>query len=94
MNSDLFTDADFEELYLSTVEQNAVMGEATVPYHQNNLWYCNNLRNQITGLKKTCIYELCKCRYYIINTCILNKIPKNTFFNITDLMEQLIADLV
>ena len=94
MNSDLFTDADFEELYLNTVEQKAVMGIATVPYTTKIPYgIVTTCENQITGLKEKPVYtSYANAGIYIIDTCVLNKIPKNTFFNITDLMEQLIAD--
>jgi NDP-sugar pyrophosphorylase family protein len=94
MNSDLFTDADFEELYISTVEQHAVMGVATVPYTTKIPYgIVTTCENQITGLKEKPVYtNYANAGIYILDTCVLNKIPKNTFFNITDLMEQLIAD--
>lgn len=94
MNSDLFTDADFEDLYLNTISQKAGMGVATVPYTTKvpyGIFTTNE--NQVTGLKEKPIYtNYANAGIYILNTSVLNKIPRNTFYNITDLMEQLIAE--
>lgn len=94
MNSDLFTDADFEDLYLNTLRQNADLGVATVPYTTKvpyGIFTTND--SQVTGLKEKPVYtNYANAGIYILNTSVLNKIPSNTFYNITDLMEQLIAE--
>lgn len=94
MNSDLFTDADFEDLYLNTLNQKASMGIATVPYTTKIPYGILTTNNkQVTGLKEKPVYtNYANAGIYIINTSILNKIQQNTFYNITDLMEQLIAE--
>lgn len=94
MNSDLFTDADFEDLYLNTVSQNAFMGVATVPYTTKIPFGIFTVAdNQITGLKEKPIYtNYANAGIYILKTEIVSKIPTDTFFNITDLMEQLISE--
>jgi dTDP-glucose pyrophosphorylase len=94
MNSDLFTDADFEDLYLSTIQHNAAMGVATVPYTTKVPYGIFNIEeNKITGLKEKPVYtNYANAGIYILNTTVLNKIPRNTFYNITDLMEQLITE--
>lgn len=94
MNSDLFTDVDFEDLYLNTVQQNALMGVATVPYTTKVPYgIFTTTKNQITGLKEKPVYtNYANAGIYVIKTSVLNKIPKNTFYNITDLMEKLIFE--
>ncbi|MDA3779276.1 MAG: sugar phosphate nucleotidyltransferase [Bacteroidales bacterium] len=94
MNSDLFTDVDFEDLYLSTIQHNAAMGVATVPYTTKVPYGIFNIEeNKITGLKEKPVYtNYANAGIYILNTTVLNKIPRNTFYNITDLMEQLITE--
>lgn len=93
MNSDLFTDADFEDLYLNTINHEANMGVATVPYTTKvpyGIFTTNE--QQVTGLKEKPVYtNYANAGIYILNTKVLNKIPRNKFYNITDLMEQLIA---
>jgi len=94
MNSDLFTDADFEDLYLNTLQPNAAMGVATVPYTTKvpyGIFKTND--NKITGLREKPVYtNYANAGIYILNSQDLNKIPHNTFYNITDLMEQLITE--
>ncbi len=53
MNSDLFTDADFEDLYLNTITQNSSLGVATIPHTIKvpfGIFTTN--KQQVTGLKK------------------------------------------
>lgn len=94
MNSDLFTDADFEDLYLNTISQKADMGVATVPYTTKvpfGIFTTNE--NKVTGLKEKPVYtNYANAGIYILNKSVLNKIPRNTFYNITDLMEQLLNE--
>lgn len=94
MNSDLFTDADFEDLYLNTIQYKANLGVATIPYITKVPYgIFTTTENVITGLKEKPIYtNYANAGIYIINTSVINKIPGNTFYNITDLMEQLIAE--
>jgi len=94
MNSDLFTDADFEDLYLNTLQNNAVMGVATVPYTTKVPYgIFTTSENNITGLEEKPVYtHYANAGIYIIQTSILNRIPRNKFYNITDLMEQLITE--
>ena len=94
MNSDLFTDADFEDLYLNTIENNASIGVATVPYTTKVPYGIFNIKqNQIIGLREKPVYtNYANAGIYIIDKKVIPKIPHNTFFNITDLMEQLLSE--
>lgn len=93
MNSDLFTDADFEDLYLNTIENKASIGVATVPYTTKVPYGIFNIeKNQIIGLREKPIYtNYANAGIYIINKMVIPKIPHNTYYNITDLIEVLIA---
>jgi NDP-sugar pyrophosphorylase family protein len=93
MNSDLFTNADFEDLYMNTVQPNAAMGVATVPYTTKVPYgIFTTSENQITGLREKPVYtNYANAGIYIFNKSVLNIIPHNTFYNITDLIEQLIT---
>ena len=92
MNSDLFTDTDFEDLYINTIKQSAVAGVASVPYTTKvpfGIFTTNN--EQITGLKEKPVYtDYANAGIYILSTSILDKIPHNTHYNITDLLEELV----
>jgi len=94
MNSDLFTDANFEDLYLNVLENDAQMGVATIPYTTKipyGIFAING--NQIVGIKEKPTYtNYANAGIYIINRNIIDKIPKNKFYNITDLMDQLIFE--
>ena len=94
MNSDLFTDADFEDLYLNVIDHDAVLGVATVPYTTNVPYGIFTTEdNQITGLREKPVYtHYANAGIYILNTNIISKIPAKTFYNITDLIEQLINE--
>lgn len=89
MNSDLFTDADFEDLYLNVLEHDASLGVATIPYTTKVPYGIFTVdENQITGLKEKPIFtNYASAGIYILNRKIINKIPCNSFFNITDLIE-------
>lgn len=94
MNSDLFTDADFEDLYLNVLEYNASLGVATIPYNTKVPYGIFTVtENQITGLKEKPIFtNYANAGIYILKKEVINKIPHNSFFNITDLMELLIIE--
>ncbi|WP_167619062.1 nucleotidyltransferase family protein [Maribellus sediminis] len=92
MNSDLFTSADFEDLYLNVVNNNASIGVATVPYVTKVPYgiFTTNGGNEITGLKEKPVYtHYANAGIYILKTEAINEIPQNTFFHITHLMEKL-----
>lgn len=88
MNSDLFTDADFEDLYLQTLKNNAELGAASVSYSVKvpyGIFAESNKR--ITGIKeKPTITSYANSGIYILHKKLFKLIPKDTFFNITDLM--------
>jgi len=94
LNSDLYTNADFEDLYLNVVEHNAALGVATIPYTTKVPYGIFTVdKNQITGLKEKPIFtNYANAGIYLLHKDIIKKIPPNSFFNITDLIERLIAE--
>lgn len=92
MNSDLFTDADFEDLYLQTLKNNAELGAASVSYSVKVPYGIFTESNKkITGLKeKPTITSYANSGIYILHKKLFNLIPKDTFYNITDLMNLMI----
>lgn len=94
MNSDLFTNSDFEDLYLNSIEHNASIAVATVPYVTKVPYGIFNIDdNKITGLKEKPVYtNYANAGIYILKTEIINKIPHNSFYNITDLMEKILLE--
>lgn len=96
MNSDLFTDADFEELYLNVLASKAQMGVATIPYSTKIPYGIFTTEQQhITGIKEKPVYtNYANAGIYVLEKEAINRIPKNQFFNITDLMEELINEKI
>jgi dTDP-glucose pyrophosphorylase len=94
MNSDLLTNIDFEELYLFFEEQEADFVVACIPYLVNVPYAVMETDGKIVkGFKeKPTFTHYSNAGIYLMKKEIVNEIPKNTIFNATDLMEQLIAN--
>ena len=94
MNSDLFTNINYEDFYLHFKEHNADMSVAAVPYTVQVPYGVFKIegRRTITGLVEKPTYDYyANAGIYLIKKSILELIPKDTFFNATDLIEVLIA---
>lgn len=93
MNSDLFTDIDFEDFFLHFYEHNADMSVAAVPYNVNIPFGILDLDGRdIKGLLEKPQYNYyANAGIYLIKKSALAEIPKDEFFNATDLIEKLIA---
>ncbi len=93
MNSDLFTNIDFESFYLHFKKHNADMSVAAVPYNVNIPYGIFDIENtrEIKGIKeKPSFYYYANAGIYLIKRELLSLIPKDTFYNATDFMEKLI----
>ena len=94
MNSDLFTNINYEDFYLHFKEHNADMSVAAVPYSVQvpyGIFKIEDRRN-ITGLVEKPTYDYyANAGIYLIKKSALDLIPEDTFFNATDLIEALIA---
>ena len=94
MNSDLFTNINYEDFYLHFKEHDAEMSVAAVPYSVQvpyGIFKIEDRRN-ITGLVEKPTYNYyANAGIYLIKNTALKYIPKDTFFNATDLIEALIA---
>ena len=93
MNSDLLTNIDFEDFfnfYMSTRSQMAV---ASIPYKVNIPYGIMKLNDDdiVTGLEEKPTYTYyANAGIYMINENLIDRIPKNQFYNATDLMQHLI----
>ena len=94
MNSDLFTNINYEDFFLHFKEHDADMSVAAVPYSVQvpyGIFKIENRRN-ITGLVEKPTYDYyANAGIYLIKKSALDLIPEDTFFNATDLIEALIA---
>jgi dTDP-glucose pyrophosphorylase len=94
MNSDILTNIDFHEFYNDFIEQEADMSVAAISYHVDIPYAVmeTNDQNRITSLKEKPRYTYySNAGIYLIKSEILAHVPQDTFFNVTDLIEDLIA---
>ena len=93
MNSDLFTNINYEDFYLHFKEHNADMSVAAVPYTVSVPYGIFDLEGRnIQGLIEKPTYNYyANAGIYLIKRKLLGEIPENTFFNATDLIELLIS---
>lgn len=93
MNSDLFTNINYEDFYLHFKEHDAEMSVAAVPYTVSVPYGIFNLEGRvIQGLIEKPTYNYyANAGIYLIKRLALDEIPDDTFFNATDLIEKLIS---
>lgn len=95
MNSDLFTNVDFEDFYLHFIEHEADMSVAAIPYSVSVPYGIFDLdgRNVNGVIEKPTYNYYANGGIYLIKREMIEKyIPEDTFFNATDFMEKLIND--
>lgn len=94
MNSDLFTNINYEDFYLHFKEHDADMSVAAVPYDVDiPLGILNLDGRNITGLsEKPHFGYYANAGIYLIRKSALDLIPDNKMFHSTDLVEALIAE--
>ncbi len=94
MNSDLFTNINYEDFYLHFKEHDAEMSVAAVPYTVSVPYGIFDLAGRdIQGLIEKPTYNYyANAGIYLIKRSALDEIPDDTFFNATDLIEKLISE--
>lgn len=94
MNSDLFTNIDYEDFFLHFKQHDAEMSVAAVPYNVSIPYGILDLEGRnIQGLiEKPKYVYYANAGIYLIKRRALKEIPSDTFFNATDLVERLIAE--
>lgn len=93
MNSDLFTNINYEDFYLHFKEHDADMSVAAVPYTVSVPYGIFDLDGrEIHGLIEKPTYNYyANAGIYLIKRTVLDEIPDDTIFNATDLIEKLIS---
>lgn len=93
MNSDLFTNIDYEDFFLHFQQNDAEMSVAAVPYNVSiELGILDLDGRNIKGLIEKPKYNYyANAGIYLIKKRALAEIPENTFFHATHLVEKLIA---
>ena len=94
MNSDLFTNIDYEDFFLHFLQHDAEMSVAAVPYNVSIPYGILDLDGRnIKGLLEKPKYNYyANAGIYLIKRRALAEIPSDTFFNATDLVEKLIGE--
>lgn len=94
MNSDLFTNVNYEDFYLHFREHDADMSVVAIPYNVSIPFGVFNLNGRnITGLSEKPKFDYyANAGIYLIKKTVLNFIPDNHMFHATDLIEALIAN--
>jgi len=94
MNSDVFTNIDYEDFYLHFLQHDAEMSVAAIPYNVSIPYGILDLdgRNIHGLLEKPKYTYYANAGIYFIKRRALDEIPEETFFNATDLVEKLIGE--
>lgn len=94
MNSDVFTNINFEDFYLHFIEHDAVMSVAAIPYTVSVPYGIFDLNGRdINGLVEKPTYNYyANAGIYLIKREALKEIPDDTMFHSTDLIERLISE--
>jgi dTDP-glucose pyrophosphorylase len=93
-NSDLLTNVDYEQFFLEFIKQQADLAVLTIPY-QVSIPYAvlETSEGKVNSFKEKPTYTYySNGGIYLLKREMLNFIPKNKFYNATDLMEELIQN--
>lgn len=93
MNSDLFTNIDYEDFYLHFLDNEADMSVAAVPYSVNIPYGVFELSGRnIIGIKEKPTFNYyANAGIYLIRKDLLKLIPDGEFYNATDFIDLLIS---
>lgn len=94
MNSDLLTNIDFEDFFHDFIQNKADFSVLSLPYKVDVPYAVLETENgQIKSLKEKPSYTYySNGGIYLMKKELLNRIPENTHFNATDLIETLIEE--
>ncbi len=93
-NSDLLTNLDYEEFFNFFISTNSDMSVVTIPYYVDIPYAVleANDKNEILSFTEKPTYTYySNGGIYLIKKSVLNIVPKASFYNATDLMEELIV---
>lgn len=93
MNSDILTTIDFEDFYQTYKNSGASMAVAATIYHVDVPYAVleTDRNQQVKSLKEKPRYTYySNAGIYILNKSVLQMIPQDQFFDITDLMEKIV----
>ena len=93
-NSDLLTNIDYEQFFLEFISQDADLAVLTIPYQVSIPYAVLETKNgEIKSFKEKPTYTYySNGGIYLMKKEMLKYIPKNTFFDAPDLMQELIKN--
>lgn len=91
-NSDILTNLDYEDFFLRFLDENADFAVVTIPYKVNIPYAVLETSNRhVVSFKEKPTYTYySNGGIYLMKKEIVESIPKNTFYDTTDLMESLL----
>lgn len=94
MNSDLFTDIDFEDMYLHFMKYKADMSIAAIPYMVSiPLGICDLDGREVKGIVEKPTYNYyANAGIYMLRREVLDTIPADEYFNATDMIDALVQN--
>ena len=94
MNSDLFTNIDYEDFYIHFSHHEADMSVAAIPYNISVPYGIFDLDGrEIRGVQEKPQFNFyANAGIYMIKRYALEEIPQDKYFDATDLIEKLIAE--
>lgn len=92
MNSDILTNIDFEDFFLTHTEKASDMTVASVPYQVKVPYAVLETQDHtvLSFIEKPTYTYYSNGGIYLIEKELLSWIPKNSYYNATDLMQQVI----
>jgi dTDP-glucose pyrophosphorylase len=92
-NSDILTNLDYEHFFLDFLNQDADMSIVTIPYQVNIPYAVLETDNsKVLDFKEKPTYTYySNGGIYLLKKSVLSMLPKNSFFNATDLIEVLLG---
>lgn len=93
-NSDLLTNLDYEHFFLEFRKSEADLAVVSIPYEVNVPYAVLEMdSNKVLALKEKPTYTYySNAGIYLFKREVLDLIPKDSYYNATDLMEKLIAN--
>ncbi len=92
-NSDILTNLDYEDFYVNFINSEADLGVVTIPYEVSIPYAVLETANgHVVDFKEKPTYTYySNGGIYLMKKSVIDLIPKDAFFNATDLMEKLIS---
>ena len=94
MNSDILTDADLELMYRNHILHKKRMTVLSIPYRIDIPYAVMETEEEkvLNFQEKPSLTYYTNGSVYLLDTDLISKIPRNSFYNATDLMEQLLTN--